>query len=108
MSSILSFKADCSASLVTVNGSEYPFNRAYIKSVVTDYRYKDRIMPIIYLILEPDDDLYNTIIDNATDGTITLRCINYDFESGTGFQKEIINDKFIYFVPTKYNYSKDI
>ena len=108
MSSILSFKADCSASLVTVNGSEYPFNRAYIKSVVTDYRYKDRIMPIIYLILEPDDDLYNTIIDNATDGTITLRCVNFDNNSGTGFQKEIISDNFIYFVPSKFNYTKEI
>lgn len=108
MATILSYKGDCTASLVTVAGKEYPFNQAYIKSVSTDYDYKNRIMPIVYMILDVDENLYNTILDNATDGTITLRCTNYDFESGTGFKKEIINDKFIYFVPTKYNYSKDI
>lgn len=108
MSKILSFKAQTTASLVTSSGTEYPIKQAYIKSVVTDFRFKDRIMPIISLILDVDDELYNTILDNSVDGTITLRVVNYDAESGTGFQKEIINDNFIYFVPTKYNYSKDI
>ena len=108
MSTILSYKADCAATLVTVNGKEYPFNNAYIKSISTDYDYKNRIMPIVYMILDVDEVLYNTILDNATDGTITLRCVNYDFNSGTGFKKEIINDSFIYFVPTKYNYSMDL
>ena len=108
MATILSYKANCSATLVTATGTEYPIYQPYIKSIVTEYKYFNHIMPCIYLILDVDENLYNTIIDNATEGTITLRCVNYDTNSGTGFQKEIVSDSFIYFIPSKYNYTKDI
>lgn len=108
MSTILSYKAKCSMSLITVTGTEYKISPAYIKAISTDYKFKANIMPILYAILDVDQYIYQKLLDNATDGSINLRIVNYNANADSGLEKEVCNEQFIYFVPTKYNYEKEI
>lgn len=116
MARILSYKAKASMSLVTADQTEYPIPVAYINSIVTDIKYnfanvhtgKKYIMPVIYVILNVNDVMYNRIIDNVTDGVINLSVSNFDAENTLGLNNTIIDDQFIYFIPSKYNYSKNI
>lgn len=116
MARILSYKAKVSMSLVTIDQKEYPIPPAYIDTIATDIKYKVTniktgkkfIMPIVYAILNVDEPLYNIFIDNVTDGVINLRIENYDAENELSLNNTVIDDQFIYFIPSKYNYSKDI
>ena len=116
MSKILSYKANAEMSLITTSQKEYPIPMAYIDTIATDFKYKitnskngkKYIMPIIYVILNTDEPLYNTIIENVTDGVINLRLYNYDADNPMSLNNNIIDDQFIYFIPSKYNYSKSI
>lgn len=116
MARILSYKARVSMSLITSGEIETKIPPAYINSIATDIKYKITdpktgkkfIMPIVYAILNVDEPLYNKIISNVTDGMINLRITNYDADNELSINNTIIDDQFIYFIPSKYNYAKSI
>lgn len=108
MASILSYKANCTMELIAVNGEEIEIPYLYITSVSTDYRFDVNIMPILYAILDVSPEIYKKIIDNSTDGIIHVRITNFDGNGSAKLEKEIINDQFIYFIPVKYNYEKEL
>lgn len=108
MSRILSYKASCSLSLITINEQEYPMPPTYVTSIGTDYQYENYIMPIVYLVMELDEPMYNRLIDNVSDGIIHLKVWNFNAEEALGLEKVIFDEDFAYFIPSKYNYSKSI
>ncbi len=66
-------------------------------------------MPVIYVTLDVSTQLYDQIVENATDGKFLLKVYLYNGEDGgISLQKEIISDQFIYFIPAKYNFSKKV
>ena len=109
MASIASYKGQVGMQLITAGSDEIPIFGAYIQSIGTDYNFSGCIMPVIYVTLNVNTELYDQIVENSTDGKFLLRVSIYNGESsGAGLQKEIINDQFIYFIPSKYNFAKKI
>ena len=109
MASIASYKGQVGMQLITAGSEEIPIFGAYIQSVGTDYNYSGCIMPVIYVTMNVNTELYDQIVENSTDGKFLLRVSIYNAEGGgIGIQKEIINDQFIYFIPSKYNFAKKI
>ena len=107
MSSIASYKGQIGMQLITAGSEEIPIFGAYIQSMGTDYNFTGCIMPVIYVTLNVNTELYDQIVENSTDGKFLLRASIYNGEgNGMGIQKEIINDQFIYFIPAKYNFAK--
>ena len=108
MGSILSYKVRCSMELIETNGEEIEIPYLYVTGLSTDYRFDANIMPILYIILDVPPDIYQKIIDNSTDGIFHVRVTNFDGNGSAKLEKEIINEQFIYFLPVKYNYEKEI
>jgi hypothetical protein len=111
MARIQSFKANCSLKLYTAGSNkEIVINPLYIRSMAMDYKFDTNIMPIVYTILDVDIEMYDTIVENATDGRFLVQIVNYDANLGStgGIRKYIVNDEFIYFLPNKYNYAKKL
>ena len=109
MSAIASYKAQIGMQLITINSDEIPIFAAYIQSIGTDYDYSNCIMPVIYVTLNVNTELYDQIVENSIDGKMLLSVSIFDAQNGDiGIQKEIINDQFIYFIPSKYNFAKKI
>lgn len=103
-----SFKNICTMSLVAASGEEIPINPEYITAVATDYKYTKNVMPIIYTMLEVDLNLYDKLITNATDSQVNFKMQSFNANVSNSIQKNTINDRFLYFVPTKYNYSQEL
>lgn len=109
MSAIRSYKGQVGMQLITVDNDEIPIFGAYIQSVGTDYNYEGCIMPVVYVTLNVSVEIYDKIVENSTDGKFFLRVSIFDNSNGgIGLQKEIINDQFIYFIPSKFNFAKKI
>jgi hypothetical protein len=109
MSSIASYKGKVGMQLITIENEEVPIFGAYIQSIGTDYNYSGCIMPVIYVTLNVTTEIYDKIVENATDGKFLLQASIYNGENGgIGLTKEIINDQFIYFIPSKFNFAKKL
>ena len=109
MSAIQSFKGQVGMQLITASNDEIPIFGSYIQSIGTDYNYEGCIMPVIYATLNVSIDIYDAIVENSTDGKFFVRASLYDGNSGgISLQKEIINDQFIYFIPSKFNFAKKL
>ena len=63
-----SYKSKAELTLITEKGKEINIPSYYINSIVTDYKFEDAIMPIIYLQLQINIELYNMIVNNAREG----------------------------------------
>lgn len=91
----------------TQDNSEYYQMNHCINTVLIDYDYLNKIMPIIYIRLTPTLNLWDKIIKNSEKGTFYLKIQTFDPRTDTPIYKTIIEEKFMYFVPTSYNYTTE-
>lgn len=101
---IVAHKSECNDVVLYPNGGgELRIKGDYIKNFAKECRYSDCLMPVSYMILDVDIDLYDNIINDAADGEVYVNIRNYNAKESNAIHKDMIKDKFIYFVPSKFN-----
>ena len=103
-----SYKSKAELTLITEKGKEINIPSYYINSIVTDYKFEDAIMPIIYLQLQINIELYNMIVNNAREGKFFFSLRNYDVRNEMSIEKDSIRSQFIYFLPPDANELKTV
>ena len=77
---------------------------ASVLSIVIDSSFEIRMMPIIYVTLNVETEIYNKIVKHRNDGRIYLNVRYYDANVSIPFYKNRIKGQFIYFPPSQYDY----
>lgn len=90
------------------NNKEINIETDLISSIVTDYDYENKNMPIIYLTVKLNKNLLDDMIINTDVNTMTLRITKLDVDAKNSINKDYIRDEFVYFLPSDPNYLKDI
>lgn len=91
-------------------GSKYiEMNPNKIKYIIIEHMYESKAMPVIYLSMSVEVDLYNIIVNEKDFAKIFLRIQKYNTYSGTSLSKDYIKNQFTYFVPSSTpEYSNNI
>lgn len=77
--------------------------------MLIEHMYEKREMPIIYVSLSIESDLYSTLINEKDSAKIYLRIQKFDAYSETSLCKDYIKGQFTYFLPSiTPEYSKDL
>lgn len=91
-------------------GSEYiEIDRNKIVYVAIMHNYEEQVMPVIYIAISINQDLYIKIVDEKDSAKIFLRIQKYDAYSDTSLSKDYIKRQFSYVLSsTAPEYSKDL
>ncbi len=74
-----------------------------------DYSYEVNVLPVIYLSLLVNDDMFKKIIDNKNTGSFTLDIRKFQTQNDASIGKTILKDTFSYIVnTTSENIMKDL
>lgn len=79
-----------------------------ITSIIIDTDYENKVMPIIYVSLSVNLELYNKLVSNSTNGKIYLNIKKYDVKVNISVKEDKIKDQFVYFIPSNATYIKDL
>jgi hypothetical protein len=93
---------------IAFSGSTYiQMNADKLKYIVIEHMYVDRVMPVIYMSISVESDLYDKIYQEKNSAKIYLRVQRVDAYSNTSLYKDYINDQFTYILPSSSaEYSK--
>ena len=96
--------------LAYVNGDEYTeINSNKVKYIMIEHSYEDKVMPIIYLGLAIENEMYKKITENKNTAKMYLRVQRYDAYSNTAVYRDDINDQFTYFLSSNTpSYTTDL
>lgn len=108
MSNRSAFRCNVESSFI-LNDEATIFDSNLIKYIMIESLYEDRYMPIIYLSIAVNIELYNKIVLNEKDGKIYLNITRYNEYSQNKLYKEYIKGQYSYIVSTNNpNYSEDL
>jgi hypothetical protein len=95
---------------IAFSGSEYiKMSSDKIKYIVIEQMYEAKRMPVIYISISVEADLYNTILEEKDSAKIYLRIQKYDAYSKTSLYKDYIKGMFTYTLPSATpEYSKNL
>lgn len=80
-----------------------------LEYIVIEHMYEERVMPVIYLSISVEVELYTTILQEKDSAKIFLRIQKFNAYSGTSLSKDYIKGQFTYFLPSATpEYSKDL
>lgn len=79
-----------------------------IHSLIIDYDYDNRNMPIMFLKASIDKNILDDMIKNSTTKTITMIISKYIYNDAMKLKENYIKDTFIYFLPKDMNSNKDL
>lgn len=82
---------------------KYEIDFSNIKSIVTEYKYDELNMPLMYIIFNLSTKLIDKIIENNEKGVFIINIRKASETSGTDIWKDYINDTFLYFVAEDIN-----
>lgn len=103
--SIYNYECEMSFNL---NGKSSNILKDYVKYMVVQYDYKNRIMPIIFVNISLPAQLYNIMVPNQGIGKIYLKLYNYTQKSTSNVQKTCIYDEFDYYMSDDPNSYKKL
>ena len=104
---LVSYKAECEARL-QLEEEEITIGPECIKNFATDYKFEKNNLPIVWLIMDVTNELYDKIIDNQADAHMYIRVKNFDGAQNNALHLDVIHDTFTYFVPTQYSKSTEV
>lgn len=110
MSTNSAYKCSIDKMSLVVKNKETIIPTQSIVSIVIDTDYENKIMPIIYVSLNVNLDLYNNLVKhfNDNDGKIYLNVKKYDVKVNNPIKEDKIKNQFIYFIPSNATYIKDL
>ena len=79
-----------------------------IKSITTLYNYDNYNIPIIYIGVNLQSDLYDKMVKYQEEAYITLIISKYESNSHTAIDLNYIKDRFTYTMTTDANYNKEL
>lgn len=91
-------------------GSQYvEIEPSKIIYVIIEHMYEERVMPVIYISISINAELYTMLIDEKKTAKMFLRIQKYDVYSSTSLSKDYIKNQFTYFLSSATpEYSKDL
>ena len=91
------------------NGKESTILSESIQSLYIKYDYITKNMPILYLGMKIKTDLYNVMVKNADNGTLTLTVYKFIKLNGMITKKTIyMRRMFSYFIPSDLDYNQTL
>lgn len=91
------------------NGKESTILSESIQSLLIKYDFITKNMPILYLSMKIKTDLYNVMVKNADNGTITLTIYKFIKLNGMMTKKsKYMQRMFSYFIPSDLDYNKSL
>lgn len=84
-----------------LDGKEHNIDSSSILNVLVDSDYDNKNMPIVYLIMKLDTDIYNMVIDNDTTGRFSMSCRKY--KTIYALKRDVFKGLFEYFIPADRN-----
>lgn len=108
MAGRIAHKCVISASFI-LGGEETKLSPSCIKYILVEHLYGKVYMPVIYICLSINGNLYSDMIENEKKAKFYLNIKEYNIYSITSIEKEYIKGQFTYTLPT-YNpdYSEDL
>ena len=104
----IAYKAHVALSF-NCNGSVFNIDPNKIVYILIDSDYENNVLPIIYVTLAVNEDLYKMINANRDSGTFTLVVQKFSINGNNGLDKTVINDVFNYVPSTQSaNYMEDL
>ena len=108
MSTNSAYKCSIAAMSLIVGNKETNIPTPSVKSIVIDTDYENKIMPIIYVSLSINLELYNKLVTSVNDGKIYLNIKKYNVKADVPIKEDKLKDQFIYFIPSNATYIKDL
>lgn len=81
---------------------------AQIHSLIIDYDYDKRNMPIMFLKASIDKNVLDHMIKNSTTNNITVIVSKFIYNMYPKIEQNYIRDRFIYFLPKDMNIDKEL
>ena len=105
---ITAFNYKVTMSLVLSNGKEIQMIPESIKTVAIDNNYDKYNMPVFFVGLHLNNEMYDTMVANMRTATIIFSIYKYDKNSTNQMDKVYIRDRFIYIMPSDPNYNRQL
>lgn len=93
------FKAKIEVSYI-LNNESYAISSDFVKYIMCENLYESRFMPVIYISLSLDNDLYSKVSSNEKSGKVYLNIQKYNAYSGSSLYKNYIEGQFTYILST--------
>lgn len=87
---------------------EYPIDSSNIKSLVVDYDYDNRNMPILFITAAIDKNVVDDMIKNSRTKTLILNVAKTTKDASMSIQKNYIYGEFIYFISDDLNDTSEL
>lgn len=108
MAQIGTYTYDAILNFIDQNNEEINIPALSIVYMILDYDYDSLSMPILYISMNVNHDIYNRIVGQVEKAKFMLNLRKSDTSSSNSMYTDCIKDMFTYFVPTNPNYMKDI
>lgn len=82
------------------NGQRTPITSEKIAYIMIEHDYDNQVLPIIYISLSANDQLYNAIINNKSSAKFYLRINKTNKNSGSSISRETLEGSFNYVTST--------
>ena len=103
-----SYKCKIDLSFVLDNEST-EIDSQFLKYIIIENSYETRSMPVIYLSLALNNDIYTKLIENEKKAKIYFCLWKYNINSGSSIYKKDIEGQFTYIRPkSDPNYTQDL
>ena len=100
MSTNSAYKCSISAMSLIVGNKETNIPTVGVKSIVIDTDYENKVMPIIYVALSINLELYNKLVKYVDSGKIYLNVKKYNVKADVPIKEDKLKDQFIYLIPS--------
>lgn len=102
------YKSSIEISYVNSN-EEIQIDPQFVKYLLIENNYESSYMPVIYLSMSVENNVYTKILENEKVAKIFLRIKRYNVYSDTAIYKKYIEGQFSYILPTADpNYSQEL
>lgn len=97
----IQFQYEYDKTLVNIDSTQ-------IHSLMIDYDYDNRNMPIMFLKASIDKNVLDDMIKNSTTKTLTVIISKFIYNDPVKIKQNYIRDRFVYFLPKDMNIDKDL
>lgn len=79
-----------------------------ISTIITDYKYLENTMPLIYIEMNIKSELYDLMVTKSSTAKIIFTMKRYDKNTFSGLNRKVIQEEFTYLMQTDPDYHKPL